>query len=95
MNHLPLIRKSLCKKSMLHQAELMLAAKSSCNSSAKLNSRAVMKTAKLKRLHEAELFLAAKPSSCPSSKLNSRIANQVAKAKRLHTAQLISLIKTV
>ena len=39
MNHLPLIRKSLCKKNSLHNAELFLASRPSHSSPAELNIR--------------------------------------------------------
>ena len=95
MNHLPLIRKSLCKKALLHQAELFLAARSSTRiSSAQLNSRMREHAAKAKRLHDAELLLAAQPSHCSAAELNGRLSANRAKAKRLHAAQMDSLIRT-
>ena len=95
MNHLPLIRKSLCKKAVLHKAELLLASQATRVSSAQLNSRLRASAAKAKRLHAAELLLAAQPSHCSSAQLNSRVAAQLAAEKRLHSVQIASLTKTV
>ena len=95
MNHLPLIRKTISKKAVLHSAELIMASKSSRVSSAQLNSRLRASSARAKRLHDAELLLAAKPSQCSSAQLNSRIATQLAADKRLHAAQIVSLNKTL
>ena len=93
MNHLPLIRKSLCKKDLLHQAELLLASRPSHTKSSELNSRLIGEIAKRKKLHQAELLLASKSGECSPAKLNSRLAVKAAQAKRLHSAQIISTRK--
>ena len=93
MNQLPLIRKSICRKDLLHQAELLLASKPSHRNSSELNSRLVEQKSKRKNLHQAELLLASKPSHKNSSELNSRLAFKKAQTKRLHSAQIISLTK--
>jgi len=92
MNHLPLIRKSLCKKNSLHNAELFLSSRPSHSSSSELNIRLLRKKAKRKALHQSELNLASKGSSS-SSLLNIHLAKRREQAKRLHSAQINSLIK--
>ena len=59
MNHLPLIRKSLCKKELLHQAELVLASKPSHANSSKLNLRLVEENIK-KKNHTKKNFIFSK-----------------------------------
>ena len=93
MNHLPLIRKSICRKDLLHQAQLILASKPSHQNSSELNSRLVEQNAKRKNLHQAELLLASKLRRISSAELNSRLAVKKAQAERLHSAQIISLTK--
>ncbi len=93
MNHLPLIRKSLCKKDLLHQAELLLASRPSHTKSSELNSRLIGEIAKRKKLHQAELLLASKSGGCSPAKLNSRLAFKAAQAKRLHSVQILSTRK--
>ena len=92
MNHLPLIRKSICKKNSLHNAELFLSSRPSHSSSSELNIRLLRKKAKRKALHQSELNLASKGSSS-SSLLNIHLAKRREQAKRLHSAQITSLIK--
>ena len=93
MNQLPLIRKSICRKDLLHQAQLILASKPSHQNSSELNSRLVEQNAKRKNLHHAELLLASKSSRISSAELNSRLAFKKSQTKRLHSAQIISLTK--
>ena len=93
MNHLPLIRKSLCKKDLLHQAELVLASKPSNTNSSELNLRLVEKNNKRKKLHQAELYIASKSARSSSALLNSHLAKKASHAKRLHLAQISSMIK--
>ena len=93
MNHLPLIKKSLCKKDLLHQAELVLASKPSHVKSSELNSRLRGQIAKGKNLHQSELLLASRSGGCSSAQLNSRLAVKTAQAKRLHSAQMIAITK--
>tara|TARA_B100000700_G_scaffold158947_1_gene176144 strand:+ start:323 stop:601 length:279 start_codon:yes stop_codon:yes gene_type:complete len=92
MNHLPLIRKGLCKKNSLHDAELFLSSRPSHTSPSELNIRLLKKKAKRKALHQSELNLASKGSSI-SSLLNSHLAKRREQAKRLHSAQISSMIK--
>ena len=73
MNHLPLIRKSLCKKTSLHNAELFLSSRPSHSSSTELNIRLLKQKAKRKAIHQSELNLASKCSTSSS---------------RLHNAEL-------
>ena len=93
MNHLPLIKKSLCKKDLLHKAELVLAAKPSHVKSSELNSRLREQIAKAKKLHQAELLLASQSNGCSSAQLNCRLAVKTAQAKRLHSAQMLLITK--
>jgi hypothetical protein len=93
MNHLALIKKSLSKKDLLHQAKLVLASKPSQTKSAELNIRLIEQNAKRKKLHHAEIQLASKCGGCSSALLNSRLADKATHAKRLHSAQIISMIK--
>tara|TARA_Y100001968_G_scaffold111256_1_gene100734 strand:+ start:1688 stop:1969 length:282 start_codon:yes stop_codon:yes gene_type:complete len=93
MNHLPLIRKSLCKKNLLHQAELVLASKPSNANSSELNLRLAEKNTKKKKLHQAELYIASKSARSSSALLNSHLARKASHAKRLHLAQIASMIK--
>ena len=92
MNHLPLIRKSLCKKTSLHNAELFLSSRPSHSSSAELNIRLLKQKAKRKAIHQSELNLASKGSTS-SSCLNSHFARKREQEKRLHSAQIISMLK--
>ena len=92
MNHLPLIRKSLCKKKSLHDAELFLSSRPSHSSPSELNIRLLKQKAKRKALHESELNLASKGRSI-SSLLNSHLAKRREQAKRLHLAQINSTVK--
>tara|TARA_B100001113_G_scaffold248848_1_gene204927 strand:- start:349 stop:627 length:279 start_codon:yes stop_codon:yes gene_type:complete len=92
MNHLPLIRKSLCKKNSLRAAELFISSRP-CNSSpAELNSRFSREKARRKAIHQSELNLASKDLSSASI-LNSHLAKKREQAKRLHSAQIASIIK--
>ena len=50
MNHLPLIRKSLCKKTSLHNAELFLSSRPSHSSSTELNIRLLKQKSKRKAI---------------------------------------------
>ena len=93
MNHLPLIRKSLCKKELLHQAELVLASKPSHANSSELNLRLVEENTKKKKLHQAELYIASMSARSSSALLNSHLARKAAHAKRLHLAQISSMKK--
>ena len=70
MDHLPLIRKNLCKKNSLHNAELFLSSRPSHSSSTELNIRLLKQKAKRKAMHQSELNLASKCSTSSSS-LNS------------------------
>ena len=92
MNHLPLIRKSLCKKSSLHNAELFLSSRPSHSSSTELNIWLLKQKAKRKAIHQSELNLASK-CSASSSSLNSHLARKKEREERLHSAQTISMIK--
>jgi len=92
MNHLPLIRKSLCKKTSLHNAELFLSSRPSHSSSTELNIRLLEQKAKRKAIHQSELNLASKCSTSSSS-LNSHLARKKEREQRLHSAQIISMIK--
>tara|TARA_B100000579_G_C22368929_1_gene637374 strand:- start:151 stop:474 length:324 start_codon:yes stop_codon:yes gene_type:complete len=92
MNHLPLIRKSLCKKSLLHNAELFLSSRPSHSSSTELNIRLLKQKAKIKAIHQSELNLASKGTSS-STKLNSHLAKKREHEKRLHSAQITSMLK--
>tara|TARA_Y100001968_G_scaffold171002_1_gene156440 strand:- start:131 stop:409 length:279 start_codon:yes stop_codon:yes gene_type:complete len=92
MNHLPLIKKSLCKKNSLRAAELYLSSRP-CNSSpAELNSRFSKAKARRKAIHQSELNLASKDLSSGSI-LNSHLARKREQAKRLHLAQIASIVK--
>ena len=93
MNNLLLIRKSLSKKDLLHQAELVLASKPSNTNSSELNLRLVEKNTKMKKRHQAELYIASKCARSSSSLLNSHLAKKTAHAKRLHLAQILSMKK--
>ena len=93
MNRLPLIKKSLCKKDLLHKAELILAAKPSFVKSSELNSRLRGQIARGKNLHQSELLLASRSGGCSAAQLNSRLAIKMAQAKRLHSAQMIAITK--
>ena len=93
MNHLPLIKKSLCKKDLLHQAELVLVSKPSHTKPSVLNSRLIGQIAKKKKLHKAELLLASQSRRTSSAQLNCRLAIKASQAKRLHSAQIISITK--
>ena len=93
MNHLALIRKSICKKASLHQAELALASKPSHTKSSELNIHLIERNAKRKNLHQAELYLASRSAKSSSALLNSRLAEKAAHTKRLHSARIISMIK--
>ena len=90
MNHLPLIRKSICKKNLLHNAELFLSSRPSHSSSTELNIRLLKQKFRRKAIHKSELNLAAKSSSS-SSLLNSHLAKKREHEKRLHSAQMISM----
>ena len=92
MNYLPLIRKNLCKKNSLHNAELFLSSRPSHTSPKALNIHLLKKNAKRKALHQSELNLAYKSSSS-SSKLNSHLAKKKQHFKRLHSAQITSMLK--
>jgi len=92
MNHLPLIKKSLCKKNSLHNAEIFLSSRPSHSSPAELNIRLLKQKAKKRALHQSELNLASKGRSI-SSLLNSHLAKRREQAKRLHSAQITSIIK--
>ncbi len=93
MNHLPLIKKSLCKKDLLRQAELFLASRPSQAKPAQLNIRVIEQKTKRRKLHQAELYIASRPSHTKSAELNSRLAIKAAHDKRLHSAQMISMTK--
>ena len=93
MNQLALIKKSLSKKNLLHQAELILASKPCKANSIELNIRLIEQNAKRKKLHQSELHLASKSSKTSSAFLNSLLAEKAAHCKRLHSAQMISMTK--
>ena len=90
MNHLPLIRKSICKKNSLHKAELFLSSRPSHSSPKELNIRYLRQKSKRKAIHQSELNLASKGTSS-SSQLNIHLAKKREHEKRLHLAQLISM----
>ena len=90
MNHLPLIRKSICRKNSLHNAELFLSSRPSHSSPTELNIRLLKQKAKRKAIHQSELNLACKGRSI-SSQLNSHLAKKRDHEKRLHSAQIISM----
>ena len=90
MNHLPLIRKSICKKNSLHKAELFLSSRPSHSSPKELNVRYLRQKSKRKAIHQSELNLASKGTSS-SSQLNIHLAKKREHEKRLHLAQLISM----
>jgi len=92
MNHLPLIRKSICKKNSLHNAELFLSSRPSHSSSTELNIRLLKQKSKKKAIHQSELNIVSKGSSS-SSQLNSHLAKKREHEKRLHAAQIISIKK--
>ena len=92
MNQLALIRKSLCKKNSLHNAELFFFSRPSHSSSTELNIRLLRQKAKKNAIHQSELNLASKSSSS-SSDLNSHLANKRDHEKRLHSAQIISMTR--
>ena len=75
MNHLPLIRKSLCKKNSLHVAELFLSSRPSNSSPSELNIRLLKQKAKRKAIHQSELYLASKCRTS-SPQLNSHLAKK-------------------
>ena len=93
MNYLSLIRKSLCQKDLLHQAELALASKPSNANSSELNLRLAEENTKKKKLHQAELYIASMSARSSSALLNSHLARKAAHAKRLHLAQICSMRK--
>ncbi len=93
MSHLPLIKKSLCKKDLLRQAEFHMASRPSYAKSSQLNIRAIEQKNKRRKLHQAELFIASRPSHTKSAELNSRLAMKAAHVKRLRSAQMISITK--
>ena len=90
MNQLLLIRKSICKKNSLHNAELFLSSRPSHTSPIELNIRLLKQKVKRKVIHQSELHLASKGRSI-SSKLNSHLAQKRDHEKRLHSAQIISM----
>ena len=90
MNHLPLIRKSICRKNSLHNAELFLSSRPSHSSPTELNIRLLKQKAKRKAIHQSELNLASKSRSS-SSQLNSHLAKKREHENRLHSAQIISM----
>jgi len=92
MNHLPLIRKILCKKNSLHKAELFLSSKPSQTSPTELNIQLIKQKAKRKAIHQSELNLVSKGTSS-SSKLNYHFAKKREQEKRLHAAQIASMLK--
>ena len=92
MNQLPLIRKSLCKRNSLHNAELFFSSRPSHSSSRELNIRLLNQKSKKNAIHQSELNLASKSSSS-SSALNSYLARKRDHEKRLHSAQLISITR--
>ena len=90
MNQLLLIRKSICKKNSLHNAELFLSSRPSHTSPIELNIRLLKKKAQRKLIHQSELNLASKCRSI-SFQLNSHLAQKKEHEKRLHSAQIISM----
>tara|TARA_B100000579_G_C22476751_1_gene685996 strand:+ start:162 stop:497 length:336 start_codon:yes stop_codon:yes gene_type:complete len=92
MNHLPMIKKSLCKKTSRHNAELFFSSRPSHSSPIELNIRLLNQKAKLKAIHQSELNLASKSSSS-SSLLNIHLAKKKEHEKKLHQAQLASMNK--
>ena len=90
MNQLLLIKKSICKKNSLHNAELFLSSRPSHASPIELNIRLLKQKAKRKVLHQSELNLASKGRSI-SFLLNSHLAQKKEHEKRLHSAQIISM----
>ena len=92
MNYLPLIRKNMCKKHALHNAELFLSSRPSHSNPKELNIRLLQQNAKRKAIHQSELNLASKGSSS-SSKLNIYLAIKKEHEKRLHSAQITSMLK--
>jgi hypothetical protein len=92
MNHLPLIRKSLCKKNLLHKADLFFSSRPSHSSSTELNIRLLKQRAKRKATHHSEINLASKGSTS-STNLNSHLAKKKMHEKRLHSAQIASMLK--
>ena len=92
MNHLPLIRKSICRKNSLHNAELFLSSRPSHSSPTELNIRLLKQKAKRKAIHQSELNIASKSRSS-SSQLNSHLAKKREHENRLHSAQIISMIR--
>ena len=92
MNQLPLIRKSLRKKNLLHSAELFFSARPCQSSSTELNIRLLRQKAKRNAIHQSELNLASKISSS-SCELNSYLAIKRDHEKRLHSAQIISMTR--
>ena len=92
MNHLPLIRKSICKKNSLRNAELFLSSRPSHSRPIELNIRLLKQKAKRKAIHQSELNLASKCSSS-SAQLNSHLAKKREHKKRLHLAQIISMTR--
>ena len=92
MNQLPLIRKTLCKKTSLRNVELVLSSRPSHSSSTELNIRLLEQKAKRKAIHQSELNLASKCSTSSSS-LNSYLARKKEREQRLHSAQIISMVK--
>tara|TARA_B100000965_G_scaffold62684_2_gene48496 strand:- start:688 stop:1011 length:324 start_codon:yes stop_codon:yes gene_type:complete len=91
MNQLPLIRKSLCKKNLLHNAELFFSSRPGHSSPTELNIRLLKQKAKKNATHQSELNLASKSSSS-STQLNNYLANKRDHEKRLHSARMISMI---
>ena len=92
MNQLILIRKSLCKKNSLHNAELFFSSRPSHSKSAELNIRLLKQKAKRNAIHQSELNIASKSTSS-SFELNSYLAKKREHEKRLHLAQITSMIK--
>ena len=92
MNQLVLIRKKICKKNSLHNAELFFSSRPSHSSSTELNIRLLKQKAKRKAIHQSELNLNSKVSS-NSIHLNKHLAKKREHEKRLHSAQIASIIK--
>jgi len=92
MNHLPLIRKNLCKKNSLHNAELFLSSRPSHSNPSELNIRLLKQKSRSKALHDSELNIASKGRSI-SAILNSHLAKRREQEKRLHSAQITSIVK--
>tara|TARA_B100001250_G_C19284395_1_gene564702 strand:+ start:173 stop:439 length:267 start_codon:yes stop_codon:yes gene_type:complete len=88
MNQLPLIRKTLCKKTSLRNVELVLSSRPSHSSSTELNIRLLKQKAKRKAIHQYELNLSSKCSTS-SSILNIHLARKKEQEKRLRSAQVI------